>query len=229
VNKLGGVSGRQRFNTEMGDEARKAAFKEEGYTTNLEAIKAHMKKVYETGNPELMKKLEGQATEILKKHHIHDIDSKFFSHTQKEGILLYEDPIRGTKIINLDKESVSKESFFYVHTPDLDSGFLRVSPMKDAGDHMGVVNLNGEYTIQPKYTDIQVHDSGKKLFKVSETRNIGDTLTNGMKIESNISDIPGSKTVERIGLTDIKGNTLIETGYTEVSNTNDIMAQGLIR
>lgn len=188
-----------------------------------------MKKVYAAGNTELMRKVESHAMDVLKQHNIRNVDPKLFSHTQKEGIILYEDPVKGTRVVNLETETVSKESFFYVHTPDLDDGFLRVSPMKDGGDHMGVVNLRGEYIVPAKYTDIQVHDGGKKLFKVSETRNIGETLADGTKIELGVSDVPGSQTVERIGLIDGRGNILIETGYTEVTNTNDIMAQGLVR
>lgn len=188
-----------------------------------------MKKVYRAGNPELMRKVEIHAMDVLKQHNIHNVDPRLLSHTQREGIILYEDPVKGTRIVNLETEMVSKESFFYVHTPDLDNGFLRVSPLKDGGDHMGVVNLRGEYIVPPKYTDIQIHDEAKKLFKVSETRNVGEVLADGTKIGPHASDIPGSQTVERLGLVDGRGNVLIETGYTEITNTNDIMAQGLVR
>ena len=149
-------------------------------------------------SPEIIRKIEADAIAVLKKNNI-DATNPMFSHTQKEGILLFENPGSGTgtRIINLENGTIS-ESFSYVHTPDLDDGFIRVTPIHKK--NIGVLGLNGKYIVEPKYTNIQVHDASKKLFEISEMRTLGETLSDGRVIESHYLDPKGSKLVERTGL-----------------------------
>ena len=83
----------------------------------------------------------------------------------------------------------------------MDKGYIRVRKI-DGEKGMGIIDLNGKYIVGPKYLDVQVHDATKKLFEVSETRQIGETLSDGTVISRHHSDAPDSSHVKRIGLID---------------------------
>ncbi|MDD5377364.1 MAG: hypothetical protein PHH16_04615 [Candidatus Gracilibacteria bacterium] len=234
------VDGKGRPRTQAEKDLQEKEFESEGSDTNLEAIKTHLETIkikedalFNANNPEMVRKRREVDTralsEILQKNGIRPSESLAFQYTGKEGILLYSNPnTKGIQIVNLEKKTISEKSFSYIHTPDIENGFIRVHPLDDK-KHMGVVDMNGEYTLQPKYSDIQVHDEKKILFKVSEMRKIGEKLKDGTVIKEHFSDPPGAQVVERIGLADGKGNVIIETGWTEITQSNDIMAQGFIR
>lgn len=105
-----------------------------------EAHKAKEYNVYEAQNPEITKKQRKMDTlalsEILKKNNIELPKRLVFKNTTNEKILLYQDRDNkggkmGIQIVNLEKGTISKESFSYIHTPDIDNGFIRVSPINN--------------------------------------------------------------------------------------------------
>ncbi|NDK19260.1 hypothetical protein GW819_00275 [Candidatus Gracilibacteria bacterium] len=221
------VDGKGNIRSQKEKEIQEMEFHTEGYRDNLSAIKAHTDELYKMNSPEIMKKIEANAITLLKKNNI-DVTNAAFSHTKQKGLLLFEDISGGTRIINMEKGTVSKEAFSYIHTPDINNGFIRVSPLNNP-ERMGVIDLKGEYILEPKYVDVQIHDDKKKLFKVFEMRDIGEKLKDGTIIKRHFSDPEGVQRVKRIGLADGRGNAIIETGYTEIAQSNDIMAQGFVR
>lgn len=66
----------------MAQEAREAAFAEEGYGSNLEALKSHIDKktMLLKEKPHMLRQIENDAVELLKKNNI-VIDKPIFSHT----------------------------------------------------------------------------------------------------------------------------------------------------
>lgn len=105
-----------------------------------EAHKAKEYNVYEAQNPEIIKKQRKMDTlalsEILKKNNIEPPKRLIFKNTTNEKILLYHEindkgRTTGIQIVNLEKGIISKESFSYIHTPDIDNGFIRVSPVNN--------------------------------------------------------------------------------------------------
>lgn len=221
------INGKGKNKTPKDKQIQEKEFEMEWYRDNLGALKAHTDMLYKLNNPDTIRKIEAKALALLKKNNI-DIKNPALSHTKQEGILLFEDPIKWTRIINIEKWTVSKEAFSYIHTPDINNGFIRVSPLNDT-NHMGVIDLSGKYIVQPKYVDVQIHNDKTRLFKVFEMREIGEKLKDGTIIQRHFSDPEGAQHIKRIGLTNWKGDVIIETGYTEITQSNDIMAQGLIR
>lgn len=215
-------------------------FKTMGFDRNLEAIKTRAelikeKEIQKVDNPELTKKkreLDSIAlSKILKKNNIHPTGPLIFKNTEKNGILLYSNPVtKGIQVVNLETGTLSRESFSSIHTPDINNGFIRVSPLKDK-ENMWVIDLNGEYIVPPKYIDIQILDEKKKLFEVSEMRKIGEKLKDGTIIEEHFSDNlkKWEEMVKRTGLINEKGKIVIETWYTEITLLDEKTAQGFIR
>ncbi|HBB27211.1 TPA: hypothetical protein DCZ36_01785 [Candidatus Gracilibacteria bacterium] len=232
------IDGNGVSRTSAEKEIQEREFETEGFEQNLQAIHVHQETINnrnkEEVDPEMMaKKRKADSiviSGILKKNNIQPPDSFVFSYTGKEGMILYNNPhTKGIQIVDLKNGSISKESFSYVHSPDFNNGFIRVSPLNEKS--MGVMDFNGKYIIPPKYHDIQILDEKKKLFEVSEMRKIGDNLNDGTIIEKNFSDKleEGNNMVKRIGLIDGRGKMVIETGYTEITLLDEKTAQGFIR
>lgn len=226
LNENGRKGKKKQFDQKMAELAREEMFKE-WYEENLDALKAHTDERYKNNDPEVVMKIEAKATTLLKKNNIIITPDSAFIHTKQDGILLFQDA-HGTKIINIEKGTVSEKSFSYIHTPDINNGFIRVAPENNE-NYMGVVDLNGKYIIDPEYIDIQILDDKKRLFKVFEMREIGTKLKDGNIIHHDWKETAIDGMVKRIGLTDGRGKIIIETGYTEITQSNDVMAQGLVR
>ncbi|MDD5197461.1 MAG: hypothetical protein PHN60_01230 [Candidatus Gracilibacteria bacterium] len=236
------IDGKGNIKTEKEKLQQEEEFEIIGYNRNLESIKTHMentrkeeKKIQKKEDPEMLKRKREADTlilsTILKKNDIHSTGSFVFSYTEKEGLILYKNPhTKGIQVVDLKKGIISKESFSSIHTPDIVNGYIRVCPANNK-EIMGVINLDGEYIVSPKYMDIQILDEKKKLFEVSEMRKIGESLNDGTIIEKSFSDNlrRGDEMVKRIGLINGRGKMVIETGYTEITLLDEKTAQGFIR